>query len=87
MILKGFILVPEADLALIQQELIEHCKLTKQEKGCLVFEVTPDLNNPCKFNVYEEFISPQAFETHQLRVVNSTWGKVTKNVSRHYENQ
>ena len=69
----------------MQNELIEHEKLTQQESGCITFKVTQDLGNINRFNVYEEFIDQKAFERHQLRVKNSKWGKVTTNVQRHYQ--
>ena len=62
-----------------------HTKLTKAEPGCLIFRVSPDANNPNKFEVYEEFINQTAFDHHQSRVRKSNWGKVTKHVQRHYQ--
>lgn len=32
--LQGFILVPDADLAIVQDELVHHTKLTMEEAGC-----------------------------------------------------
>ncbi|PXX99279.1 putative quinol monooxygenase [Halomonas sp. LBP4] len=84
-ILKGFIIVSEMDLEIVQQELQVHSELTRREPGCLVFEVTPDESNPNRFDVYEEFSSKAAFDSHQLRVKSSRWGQVTANSERHYE--
>ncbi|WOH35933.1 antibiotic biosynthesis monooxygenase [Thalassotalea fonticola] len=84
-ILKGYILVSDIDLEIVKTELIVHCKLTKEEPGCLLFEVIPDANNPNLFSVYEEFVDQAAFDNHQTRVNNSNWGKVTKQVKRHYQ--
>jgi len=83
-ILKGFILVPEAELETVQRELINHKRLTLAEVGCLVFEVTQSSLDPCRFDVYEEFIDKTSFITHQARVKASHWGKVSVNVERHY---
>jgi len=83
--LQGHIIVSDADLAIVQNELIVHKKLTQQESGCITFKVTQDRDNINRFNVYEEFIDQQAFERHQLRVKNSKWGKVTANVQRYYQ--
>ena len=83
-ILKGFITVPEADLRDVQNELAKHIKLTQQEEGCLVFEVSQDKDNKNKFIVYEEFSSDEAFRAHQERVAQSKWGMVSANVERHY---
>ena len=84
-ILKGFIIVLEEDLSIVKKELTNHRNLTKNESGCLVFDVTQNQSNPNRFDVYEEFINKVAFEFHQQRVKNSYWGEVTVNVERHYE--
>lgn len=73
------------DLDEVSAALPEHIKLTRQEAGCLVFNVTKDEANPNRFNVYEEFADRDAFEKHQLRVRESRWGTITANVSRHYD--
>ena len=84
-ILQGHIIVPTAELAIIKSELLIHEKLTKQETGCITFNVLQDQSNPNKFDVYEVFIDQASFDNHQRRVKNSNWGKVTKNVERHYK--
>ena len=84
-VLQGFIIVPESDIEVVKNELLTHKKLTLSETGCLIFEVTLDAVNPNRFNVYEEFVNQEAFNYHQLRVKSSTWGKVTKDVERHYQ--
>ncbi|WP_417553393.1 putative quinol monooxygenase [Marinomonas fungiae] len=83
--LKGFILVPESDLELVQTELANHTRLTLEEAGCITFSVVQNLENPLRFDVYEEFSDRESFELHQIRVKASHWGKVTVNVERHYE--
>ncbi len=83
--LKGFIIVLAEDLSAVKEELIDHRNLTHNEPGCLVFEVTQSESNPCRFDVYEEFLNKAAFESHQKRVKDSYWGEVTVNVERHYE--
>ena len=82
--LKGFIMVPQAELAVVMDELSNHIRLTREETGCLVFEVAQSKSDPCRFDVYEEFINQAAFESHQRRVKSSRWGKVTVNVDRRY---
>ncbi|EPR4995075.1 MULTISPECIES: putative quinol monooxygenase [Vibrio] len=83
--LKGFILVPEPDLELVKNELVNHKRLTLDEPGCITFSVIENPENPLRFDVYEEFVDKVAFEQHQKRVKASRWGKVTVNVERHYE--
>ncbi len=84
-ILKGYILVSESELEIVKKELINHIKLSKEENGCLAFEVSQDKYNKNRFNVYEEFTNQKTFEAHQVRVRNSKWGLVTINVTRHYQ--
>ncbi|SHF83112.1 putative quinol monooxygenase [Vibrio gazogenes] len=84
-ILKGFILVPESALEMVKNELGNHQRLTLEEPGCMTFSVTENLENPLRFDVYEEFTDKAAFEHHQKRVKASHWGQVTVNVERHYE--
>ncbi|XQW88447.1 putative quinol monooxygenase [Aeromonas veronii] len=62
-------------MAAVKDELDNHIQLTRAESGCLIFEVTQDLLNPCRFDVYEEFVDEAAFQVHQARVKSSRWGK------------
>lgn len=84
-ILQGYILVPAEDLKLVLLELPRHIELTRQEAGCIVFQVERDPEDHHRFNVYEKFSNQQAFEAHQARVKQSHWGMITKNVERHYK--
>ncbi|MGX9419053.1 putative quinol monooxygenase [Vibrio sp. RC27] len=84
-ILQGYIVVPDSDLAVVKTELVNHKRLTLEEAGCLTFTVTQDVADVHQFHVYEEFVDQTAFDHHQARVKSSTWGKVTKNVERHYQ--
>ena len=83
-ILKGCIMVPQAELAVVMDELDNHIRLTREEAGCLAFEVTQSKSDPYRFDVYEEFTNQAAFDSHQRRVKSSRWGKVTVNVDRRY---
>ena len=84
-VLKGYIVVPDSELAAVKEELPVHIDLTRKEDGCLVFEVTQDKIESNKFHVYEAFVSKAAFTNHQLRVRSSKWDSITKNVERNYE--
>jgi len=84
-ILEGYIVVPEPDLENIKSELPSHIKFTREEAGCLKFNVNQDQSDSCRFNVYEEFSSKEAFSLHQSRVQSSYWGEITKNVERYYQ--
>ncbi len=83
--LKGYIVVPAADLAAVEQALPQHIALTRAEPGNLSFEVTADEQTPRRFNVHETFVDRAAFDAHQARVKESEWGRITQHVERHYE--
>jgi len=78
-------LVSAVDLEAVLAALGLHIRLTREEEGCLVFDVTQDSENPNRFDVYEEFVDEQAFTLHQQRVRESSWGAITSNVERHYQ--
>ncbi len=84
-ILQGYIIVPDSSLEKVEEELAKHIELTRKESGNLIFEVTTDVKNHNRFTVYEEFVSQDAFDSHQQRVKGSRWGEVTTDVERHYE--
>ena len=60
-ILSGFIIVPESDLAAVREALPRHMAATKAEPGCIVFSVKEHEREPGRFEVYEEFESKEAF--------------------------
>ena len=84
-VLKGYIIVPDEDLDAVRSALDTHIALTRAEDGCLVFSITADEGQSNRYDVYEEFRDRDAFELHQQRVAATDWGKVTRNVTRHYE--
>ncbi len=83
--LKGYIVLPKTNRKAILTALNEHIILTRHEQGCLAFEITPDGQDADKYWVYEEFVSKEAFLTHQERVRLSHWGQISTDVERCYE--
>lgn len=83
--LNGFIEVQESDLEAVISALPLHVKLTLDEVGCNIFEVIQRTNNPCVFDVYEEFIDKRTYDLHQSRIKGTEWASVTQNIVRHYE--
>lgn len=75
----------DSDLETVKRELFNHIQLTRQEEGCIVFEVSQDKANKNRFNVYEEFTSQEAFELHQRRAGSTEWGKVSSRLEKHYK--
>ena len=84
-ILKEYVLVADSDLEAVKRELESHIRLTRQEDGCIVFDVSQDSENKNRFNVYEEFSSQEAFELHQQRAGSTEWGKVSSKLEKHYK--
>ncbi len=83
-ILSGYIDIPKNELEVVTTALDKHIELTRNEAGCLIFEVTQSSELSTRFTVYEEFTDKAAFESHQARVKASDWGRVTGNVKRTY---
>ena len=84
-VLRGYILVPTADLDAVKQALPTHQRLTQAEAGCLVFDVKQCAGHPLRFDVYEAFIDSDSFDAHQARAAGSDWANVSANTERHYE--
>lgn len=84
MVLEGYIIVPSTDLAMVQDALPDHIRLTRAEPGCIIFEVKQSSADLNRFHVYEEFTDRDAFDAHQVRTRNSYWAQVTESAERHY---
>jgi len=82
--LKGYVIVPDTYLADVERELHYHIQLSRQEKGCITFEVSQDPENTNRFNVYEEFVSQDAFIFHQQRLAETAWGRISEKLEKHY---
>lgn len=72
----------EADL--VRQYLPEHKKLTREETGCVSFEVT-ETADPLIWKVEELFTNQATFDAHQKRTRASVWGRETSAIAREYE--
>ncbi|SHJ21742.1 putative quinol monooxygenase [Wenxinia saemankumensis] len=72
----------EADL--VRSLLPEHVRLTREEEGCLQFDVT-ELPGTTIWEVEELFADKAAFDRHQERVRGSDWGRQTGHIRRSYE--
>lgn len=72
------------EVSIVAQHLPLHIELTRGERGCLSFEVSPT-QDPLIWQVDEEFQDPASFRAHQQRVAASTWGEATAAITRRYE--
>lgn len=69
---------------LVRRFLPEHIRLTKEETGCLAFNVT-ETADPLVWQVEELFSDPQTFALHQARTKASEWGRETRAIVREYQ--
>lgn len=83
--LTGRLLCKSAEEAgLVRKYLPEHEELTRNETGCVSFEVT-ETADPLIWKVDELFKTRAAFDAHQKRTRASVWGKETSEIAREYE--
>ena len=82
--LRGHIDVPPERQSEIRAALEEHIRLTREEPGCLCFEVSPDKSRSGRYIVHEIFRSRADFEAHQTRTKASAWGRASAGIARHY---
>ncbi|MBT2132070.1 putative quinol monooxygenase [Aliiroseovarius lamellibrachiae] len=82
--LIGYIDVPADRYDAVAAALPRHIELTRQEPGCLSFDVTPDSTLSGRFNVSEMFTDRIAFEAHQTRMKASRWAEITQGIPRDY---
>lgn len=68
---------------IVRRHLPEHVRLTRQEPGCRLFEVTEC--GPLSWRVHEQFDDRAAYEAHQARTRDSDWGRATAGLRRDYE--
>ncbi|WP_425101275.1 putative quinol monooxygenase [Tropicibacter sp. S64] len=83
--LKGTMTCTADRLAEVRAALQAHVALTRDEPGCIRFEVTEDAAMPGLFHVDEAFSDRAAFEAHQARGAASVWAEVTLGLPRAYE--
>lgn len=82
--LDGHLDVPEDCIEAVRAALPLHIALTRQEPGCIAFEVAQSPDEPTHFLVSEIFASEAAFDAHQQRAGASDWARVTAGMTRHY---
>jgi len=73
----------DAEAANVRNALPEHIRLTRDEPGCLGFDVSPS-DSPLIWHVAEQFADSAAFEAHKTRAGASAWGQQTLGIERDY---
>ncbi|WP_394182080.1 putative quinol monooxygenase [Yoonia maritima] len=85
--LTGTIVIPADQLEDLVPLLEEHIVLTRQEPGCLHFDVTQDAETPELFHVSELFTCEDAFAAHQKNGAARRWGPASANLSRDFHKE
>jgi quinol monooxygenase YgiN len=67
----------------VSLHLPKHVELTRDEAGCISFDVTPT-GDPLVWAVEERFADQRVFELHRERVASSDWGRATVGITRRY---
>lgn len=68
----------------VREVLDEHVSLSRNEAGCLRFEVTEDEEIDGLFHFREVFTDQSAFESHQRRARSSLWWQKTQHFPRDF---
>ena len=82
--LAGYLDIPPNHRRAVNQALPRHIKLTRQEKGCVRFDIVADPQTPERLHVVEIFENQAAFDHHQSRTSASDWAEISRNITRHY---
>ncbi|MBM7815721.1 quinol monooxygenase YgiN [Brevibacterium paucivorans] len=72
-----------SDDSIVERFLPKHVALSRDEPGCLRFEVTQS-DDPLVWNVSEQFTDQASFDSHQARVKASEWGHATSHIPCDY---
>ena len=83
--LEGYIDVPAERCDAVSEALKEHIRLTREEPGCLFFNVDPCTDVTGRFLVSEAFVDRKAFEAHQSRSQASEWAKMSDGLERKFQ--
>jgi quinol monooxygenase YgiN len=83
--LEGHIDVPADRIAQVSEALKEHLKLTREEEGCILFNVDACSKVQGRFLVSEAFVDEAAFQFHQERAGASPWAEASAGVPRDYK--
>lgn len=83
--LEGHIDVPADRIAQVSEALKDHIRLTREEEGCIFFNVDACAEVEGRFLVSEAFVDEAAFNAHQERAGASPWAEASAGVPRDYK--
>jgi quinol monooxygenase YgiN len=73
----------EAQADTVRAYLPEHIRRSRDEPGCLSFNVDPTAD-PLVWRLDESFVDRAAFEVHQTRTRASAWFRATADLTRNF---
>lgn len=71
------------DVELVKHHLPDHLRLTREEPGCIAFDVS-QTDDALVWRVEELFADQAAFDFHQQRTRASKWFAATSTIARDY---
>jgi quinol monooxygenase YgiN len=83
--LTGFLIcrtLEESDR--VSHLLPEHVRLTREEMGCLSYEVYRSMADPVCFAVRAVYRDRDSLAAHQVRAGDTDWGRATKGATRDF---
>lgn len=83
-LLSGHVDVPADRWDEVRLALQDHIRLTREEPGCIMFNVLPCREVELRLLVDEIFENQQAFDAHQARTKASPWAEITADLPRDY---
>ncbi len=83
-LLNGYVDVPADRWEEVREAMQDHITLTRNEAGCVMFNVTPCREVELRLLVEEIFENQQAFDAHQARTKTSPWADITAGIPREY---
>ncbi len=72
------------EIGTVRAALPEHIRLSRNEPGCLAFDVRQSSEDPCRWELDERFADRAAFEAHQARTRQSAWWRATSHMRRDF---
>lgn len=82
--LRGqMVCMSEDEVQAVRTHLPVHLSLTRDEPGCMTFEVT-ETDDPMVYEVMEAFRDRPSFDAHQARTRDSAWFAATRGILRDF---
>lgn len=81
--LTGRLICPDAAQVVMALSLLpDHVRLSREEPGCLRFDLWQDQDDPSIWHLSELFVDADALAAHAARTRNSRWGQQSAAIGR-----